>query len=109
VKKYFYVLRPVLAVLWLEKELGVVPTEFSSLVEGVVESQEVLDAIDKLLADKRLGNELDVGPRIPAISDFLDMELTRMEASEFEKRIGGCPVEQLNELFCEALDQVWNR
>ena len=34
-KKYFYVLRPLLAVLWIERGLGVVPTEFCSLVEEI--------------------------------------------------------------------------
>lgn len=107
VKKYFYVLRPVLAVIWLEREMGVVPTEFSRLVEGVVESEQVKIAIDGLLAEKRTGNELDYGPRIPAISEFLERELERMEASEFERRMGRCPGERLNELFRIALDEVW--
>jgi predicted nucleotidyltransferase len=34
-KKYFYVLRPLLAIRWLEAGLGVVPTEFGQLVEKV--------------------------------------------------------------------------
>lgn len=32
-KKYFYVLRPLLAVRWIERNLGGVPVEFSRLVE----------------------------------------------------------------------------
>jgi predicted nucleotidyltransferase len=107
--KYFYVLRPVLAVMWLERGLGVVPTEFTRLVEGVLESGPLLAAIEVLLADKQAGKELDFGPRIPAISDFLKRELARMEVGEFERRVGNCPVERLNELFRLALDEVWGR
>ena len=106
VKKYFYVLRPVLAVIWLERDLGVVPTEFSRLVEGVIESADLRQAIDDLITSKLEGNELDRGPRIPVISDFLASELERMEASEFEKRVGNCPTERLNVLFRDALDEV---
>jgi predicted nucleotidyltransferase len=108
VKKYFYVLRPVLAVIWLERGMGVVPTEFIRLVEGAVESEQVKEAIHALLIEKQTGNELDYGHRIPAISDFLEQELARMEAGEFERRIGQCPVEKLNELFRNALAEVWN-
>jgi hypothetical protein len=32
IKKYFYILRPLLAINWLEKEMGIVPTEFRKLV-----------------------------------------------------------------------------
>ncbi len=41
VKKYFYVLRPILAMNWIEKELGVVPTDFNVLVEKLVTEPEV--------------------------------------------------------------------
>jgi predicted nucleotidyltransferase len=35
-KKYFYVLRPLLAVQWIERGLGVVPTEFQRLVDELM-------------------------------------------------------------------------
>jgi predicted nucleotidyltransferase len=38
IKKYFYVLRPILAINWIERDLGVVPTEFQVLVEQVVDT-----------------------------------------------------------------------
>lgn len=107
-KKYFYVLRPVLAVIWLERKLGVVPTEFMRLVEGMVDSDRVREAIKELLTEKEAGNELDFGPRNPAISEFLERELARMEAIEFERRLGKCPVQQLEQLFLHALEEVWN-
>ena len=33
VKKYFYVLRPLLAMIWIENGLGIVPTDFNVVVE----------------------------------------------------------------------------
>ena len=76
-KKYFYILRPLLGVRWIERGLGVVPTEFQSLVDQVLEDMEVKAAIDKLLLDKRSGVELDKGPHIEPISLFIETELER--------------------------------
>jgi hypothetical protein len=39
VKKYFYVLRPVLACIWIERGYGVVPMEFGKLVDRIVDDQ----------------------------------------------------------------------
>jgi predicted nucleotidyltransferase len=80
VKKYFYVLRPVLACLWIERGLGVVPMEFSRLVDRVVEDGPLKDEIGLLLKAKIGGAELDRGPRNQVISDFLEQELQRLEA-----------------------------
>lgn len=82
-KKYFYVLRPLLACVWLERGLGTVPMEFERLVEGVVEDAALADAIADLLARKRAGGELEWGPRIPEISDYLDAGIERLSALEF--------------------------
>jgi len=80
-KKYFYVLRPVLACLWLEQERGPVPTEFQKLVGALVPVGPLRDAIDELLANKRDGRELDDGPRIPVFHEFLETQLARLEQS----------------------------
>lgn len=80
VKKYFYVLRPVLACLWIEADYGVVPTEFSTLVDRLVPAGSLRAAIDDLIERKRAGHELDQGPRIPAISDFLDEQVARLSS-----------------------------
>ncbi|HSL85003.1 MAG TPA: nucleotidyltransferase domain-containing protein [Thermoanaerobaculia bacterium] len=78
VKKYFYVLRPVLACQWIERGLGVVPTEFSRLVDRLLEEPGLRRDIEALLRAKRNGQELDRGPRIDSISEFLERELERL-------------------------------
>jgi predicted nucleotidyltransferase len=78
------VLRPLLAVKWVEQGLGVVPTEFQVLVDQVVDSSELRDEIGKLVAAKRRGEELDRGPRIGRISEFIEDELVRLESKQFE-------------------------
>ena len=79
-KKYFYVLRPVLACLWIERGLGVVPMEFSILVDGLVDDAALKHDIEELTIAKKQGAELDRGTRIASISNFLDEELSRLNA-----------------------------
>ncbi|HDZ15579.1 hypothetical protein LCGC14_1792350 [marine sediment metagenome] len=99
VKKYFYVLRPVLACLWIEREYGVVPMEFSKLVERVVDNVNVLQAINDLVRRKRAGEELDRGPRIPAISNFLDKELAHLLSASQDLPSVPITVEPLDRVF----------
>ncbi|EIC22494.1 nucleotidyltransferase domain-containing protein [Thiorhodovibrio frisius] len=49
-KKYLYVLRPLLATLWIERGLGLVPMRFVTLVEALIDDQDLRAAIDQLLA-----------------------------------------------------------
>ncbi len=77
-KKYFYVLRPVLACLWIERGLGVVPMAFDDLVAGVVKDEELRSSIIKLTELKRSGAEMDKGLRITAIHFFIEREIARL-------------------------------
>ncbi len=77
-KKYFYVLRPVLACLWIERGSGVVPMAFDDLASGVVNDGELRASIAKLTELKRSGGEMDSGARIPVIQSFLEREIERL-------------------------------
>jgi len=77
-KKYLYVLRPLLAVRWLESGRGVVPMPFRELVETLIPPGELHDAIERLLVAKQGGAELAWGSRIPALSDWIKAELARL-------------------------------
>jgi predicted nucleotidyltransferase len=109
VKKYFYVLRPILVIKWIEKGLGVVPTEFQVLVDNLVESPKLKEEIDRLIEAKRQGEELDRGPRIAAISGFIERELVRLGGKRFEQHYSApkAPTTEFNRVFRAALDEVW--
>ena len=104
-KKYFYALRPLLAVLWVEKGLGVVPTEFSTLVAGVVTDHELQEEISDLLRLKKQGNELDRGAPCPAIQRFIESEVDRQTRllAAFPKP--EYDAEELNRLFRYTLEE----
>lgn len=107
VKKYFYVLRPLLAICWIERDLGRMPTEFAVLLEQTVDDPTLLQAITDVLATKRAGAKLDKRPSIPVISDFIDHELSRLSARTAEVPVQRCPVDAFNTVFRHALDTIW--
>ena len=48
-KKYFYVLRPILAVKWIEQGMGIVPTAFDTLVDKMVSDTKLKKEITALV------------------------------------------------------------
>ena len=106
-KKYFYVLRPLLALRWLELGLGPVPMEFSKLLERTVGNLQLRQAIDDLVSAKRVGVEMDQGPRIPVISNFIEEEIIRFENIVADLRKQETSIEALNQLFRNTLEEVW--
>jgi predicted nucleotidyltransferase len=104
-KKYFYMLRPVLACIWIERGFGVVPIEFEKLVERVVDDVELKGEIDALLVEKRAGAELDRGPRNRILSSFLEQELDRLRAETQPPAKTRNP-ETLDHLFVDILREV---
>ncbi|HEX6853498.1 MAG TPA: nucleotidyltransferase domain-containing protein [Candidatus Polarisedimenticolaceae bacterium] len=106
-KKYFYVLRPLLAIRWIEAGSGAPPIEFERLVDATVEDPALRRAIDALIAEKRAGAELARAPRVEAISAFVEAELGRHEATEAPRPEVAPPIEELNVLFRETLREVW--
>ncbi|MGY2043163.1 nucleotidyltransferase domain-containing protein [Pseudomonas pergaminensis] len=75
-KKYFYVLRPLLAVRWIDLGLGRPPMTFADLLSTVDDAQ-LLDEVANLLALKRNAGEAAYGPRRPALHAYIQRELER--------------------------------
>jgi len=105
-KKYLYVLRPLLAVRWLEDGRGMVPMRFRDLLDGVLPEGPVRRAVDELVAVKTAGGELDRGPRVAELSDFIAAELARHEDGRFARKPPTPPSESLNDFFRAALARL---
>lgn len=80
-KKYLYVLRPLLCCQWIEQYGSPAPMQFRTLVDLLVSDAELRAAIDSLLEQKRAAPELAEGPKIPALGYFIETELQRCEAA----------------------------
>ncbi|MNM34188.1 putative nucleotidyltransferase [compost metagenome] len=109
IKKYFYVLRPILACEWIEKYDAMPPIEFDRLVEELVPAESSLrTVIDGLLVRKRAGDEMDFEARINPINDFLEEKIAYYERTASGMRPGdGNQDQQLDDLFRTMLHDVW--
>ena len=103
-KKYFYVLRPLLACRWIEQALGPVPMELTSLVSSTLEAGALTEEINALIESKRTGEVRD-DERFPEIRKLFDTELGRlsMESLEAPENKGS---EELDQCFRFVLDLV---
>ncbi|MEQ1605628.1 MAG: nucleotidyltransferase domain-containing protein [Pyrinomonadaceae bacterium] len=104
VKKYFYVMRPILAIKWIEKYQSIIPMEFGDLVDTLITDNELRDEIDSLIERKRAGDELKREPRIEVMSSFIETELKRLESTVFSKRDDKPQIDALNAAFREILE-----
>ena len=75
-KKYFYVLRPLLAIRYIETGRGIPPVRFEELVAAVAPA-EIRPGIGTLLKEKRATSEMGRGRQIPELGRFIESELER--------------------------------
>jgi predicted nucleotidyltransferase len=106
-KKYFYALRPLLSVRWLEQFDKPAPIEFDKLREVIEGESELQQAIDELLAIKRASPEMGLSPQIMPIQQFIERELHRLEAIKPTRRERKEIEPLLSELFRSVLKETW--
>jgi predicted nucleotidyltransferase len=116
IKKYFYLLRPLLAARWIELKGEFPPVEFQILLEEMLPDGLLKNEILTLLERKMIGDELNREPKIEVINGFLDSEIIRL--NEYAKQLNlkredptnlkrEDPTSKLNEIFRETLKEVW--
>lgn len=103
-KKYFYVLRPILACNWILRTNTPPPMLFSELVDAEL-PRELMVPIRDLLRIKMEVPELKLIPRVNVINSYIESELPRIceEIKELsEEKLHG--YDELNEMF---LKYIW--
>lgn len=109
VKKYFYVLRPILACDWILQTNTMAPMEFSTLLDSQVTDLNVKTEIQNLLLRKMTGEELKEEPKIQVLNDFLEQKINFY--TDYVKSLGQIAqpdTEKLNELFKQTLNEAWD-
>ena len=101
IKKYLYVLRPILACEWILDWGTPPPMLFRELVDAELETS-VWPLVDELLALKQTRSEIDVMPRIDPLNRYIEMELEKLAEAirQMPAQNGGDP---------EALDVLFRR
>ena len=102
-KKYFYVLRPVLACRWILDRGTPPPMAFGELMEAEL-PDELRSTVEELLDIKMNSPEVKLIPRIVVLNDYLDRSITEIKGdiSQLDdEKHGGW--DRLNELFLEGI------
>ncbi len=109
-KKYLYVLRPLLACDWIAATGTMAPMEFDHLLVRLLPNGPVREAVDRLLKAKMLGGELGTAPRDPVLHDWIDRRLAHYALNPpMQGTASDADTERLNELFRTTLTEVWAR
>jgi predicted nucleotidyltransferase len=102
-KKYFYVVRPILACKWILDKNCPPPMLFAELVKAELEP-EMRPIIDQLLTLKSATPEMGTGQRIDELNEYIDSSILRLKetiaALPSDNKAGW---ERLNSLFLKTL------
>lgn len=107
-KKYFYVLRPLLACRWVMEKKTPPPMLFSELAEAEL-PEYLKEDVDRLLDIKMNSPEVKLIPKEDSINRFMDNEIQEIKGRVSEiaaSHDNGW--EQLNEFFLQAVERAWN-
>jgi predicted nucleotidyltransferase len=105
-KKYFYALRPLLAVRWIERYRTAAPIEFHKLLHLLDDRPDLQRDIDALLEKKRAAPELGLADPVPSLNAFIEAELERLDQPVVPHFERGRHTEHLNALFHEVLSEA---
>lgn len=105
-KKYFYVLRPVLACQWI-LNWGTPPTMlFSELIKAEL-PVELIDAVNQLLELKMNSPEVRLIPKIPEINEYLDKGILDIKSAVRLLDDNHTPGwKELNQLFLQEINRA---
>jgi predicted nucleotidyltransferase len=105
-KKYFYIIRPLLSVVWMtaKQEKALPPITFDDLIAGAPVPDAVLPHLSQLVQQKRLG-ELGKGPRIGELDQWLAelFAIATRYADTFPNGKNDTPIDEFDELLHTVL------
>lgn len=106
-KKYLHVLRPLIAMRYIEEYLEIPPTDFLKTLESITIPSEIIELINKLITMKQTGYELGFNSKIPALSDFIQSEFDRWNSTGIPKIEPLMPISELDDFFRYCLKKCW--
>lgn len=107
-KKYFYVLRPVLACDWIKETNTFPPIEFRKLLDSQVKDEKLKNEIEELLKRKIAGDELKEQPKNEILNEFLAEKIEFYDKYASKIKVNEKPpTSLLDDLFKETIFEVW--
>lgn len=102
IKKYFYILRPLLATMWATKYQTPPPIQFKHLLP-LVDDEVVLQKISQLFIEKETADEGFVIPIIPEIQAFVQVKQQECRIAASQMSLPVVNAEPLNKYFRQML------
>lgn len=102
-KKYFYVLRPILACKWILDKNSPPPMLFTELVDAELEDE--LKPIVAELLDKKINTpEIQMIPRIDVLNDYIERKIQALRVTVAEMpEVSRGDYGRLNQIFLQSL------
>jgi predicted nucleotidyltransferase len=110
IKKYFYVLRSLLACEWIKNRNEAPPVEFEKLVEGELKSESLKNEITRLVEKKKQSEEADPEKKTAELNDYINdrLEFYDMYIKGLPEKTDSSGFSKLNELFRSTLQNSWS-
>ncbi|NMD71036.1 nucleotidyltransferase domain-containing protein [Bacillus sp. DNRA2] len=109
IKKYFYVLRPILACLWIEKNYSFPRLDFCDLANSTLSSGPIKESVNSLIQQKKADVVCGKTEQYKDLHLFIEKEIARLSAfakSLPDEKIYLVP--QLDMVFRGILQEAWS-
>lgn len=107
IKKYFYVIRPILAAKWIVDQGTQPPMLFSELLDVELPG-ELRTIVDELLDMKQRMPEMGLAPKIKELDQFIEMELISIKQVADQMEVYRNTWNTLNQYFMQQVTE-WNQ
>lgn len=104
IKKYFYVIRPLLAAEWIVKKGIQPPMLFSELMSEMLPDY-LQDKVNELLEMKQIMPEMGMAPKIKILDEFIEKELARIKSAADQADQNRTDWKLLNQFFCDLVKE----
>lgn len=104
-KKYFYVIRPLLAAKWVSDRKTQPPMLFSELMDAEL-PLELRPIIDNLLEMKRATPEMGIASKVNELDDFINEQLEKVKKAADEQESVKCNWDLLNNYFQRVVTEI---
>lgn len=101
-KKYFYVLRPILAAQWIAKRKTAPPMLFEELMYAELD-EGLIPTVEKLLVMKKSMKEMGTAPKIQILNDYIEKMLPQLREKAEQMVDERASWRPLNELFLKMV------
>jgi predicted nucleotidyltransferase len=105
-KKYLYVLRPIVALLYIEECQAFPGTSFLRNLDSITLDSSTRQSIDALITRKMAGDEMGLSAPDPQLNAFVDHHLARWEKITYPKSGNSDLTQQLDQILQGILDDL---